>query len=180
MNTERIKIISGIFMMTLILIGCSSREAVREEASARHAEAMNEYEKSFDTAEHNTPFKLKEESKPQQTADMFVFPDTEPPGEQEYAQGFRIQLYSTTDMEAAQEVYMVADSLFSDQWIYIVFEVPFYKVRLGDFQTRPDANKSLARISRLGFREAWIVPDRVIKDPPEKIIETDLPDMNQR
>jgi hypothetical protein len=165
-----------LLLIALILIpACSTREVVREEAEARAAEELNEYEKSFDPAEYNDPFILEQEPSRQPDRESGRFPELELPEEQDFIQGFRIQLYSSADMEAAQEVYNFADSLFNELWIYVVYEVPFYKIRLGDFQTRPQANKILTEVMRKGFRDAWVVPDRVLKDPPIKIIDVQPP-----
>jgi hypothetical protein len=158
-------LLTGIFLLS----GCSSRKVVREDAEARAAEELNEFEKSFNPAEYNTPFILEQETPAQPGTEQREFPDYELPEEQEFIQGFRIQVYSSTDVEAAQEVYNFADSLFIDQWIYVVYEVPFYKIRVGDFQTRPQANRILTEVLRRGFRDAWIVPDKVLKAPPVKI-----------
>jgi hypothetical protein len=167
-------LLTGIFFLS----GCSSRKVVREDAEARAAEELNEFEKSFDPAEYNTPFILEQDTPAQPGTEQREFPDYEHPEEQDFIQGFRIQLYSSTDVEAAQEVYNFADSLFTDQWIYVVYEVPFYKIRVGDFQTRPQANRIITEVLRRGFRDAWIVPDKVLREPPIKIHDI-MPPMDE-
>ncbi len=161
------------FIVTVILFisGCAPRDVIREEDDDDFADNLREYEQEFDPSEYNAPFALQQEEEDDPTFEPQHIPDIDEPEAPTFIQGFRIQLYSTSDMEAAQDVYDVADSIFTDHWIYVVYEVPFYKVRLGDFETRPQANRTLANVVAEGFRDAWIVPDRVVKDPPEKIIE---------
>lgn len=164
---------SVVILLSVLLFvsGCAPREVIRDDNDDDFSANLREYEREFDPSEYNTPFALQEEEEDTPTVEPFRMPEIDEPESPAYVRGFRIQLYSTSDMEAAQDVYEVADSIFTDYWIYVVYEVPFYKVRLGDFETRPQANRTLANVVAKGFRDAWIVPDRVVKDPPEKIIE---------
>ena len=183
-HTTGAKIISVMFMkifqfiftitiLSLLIAGCSPREVVREDEEDIFADELRDYEREFDPSKYNAPFviQIEEDEEEETRIEPERIPETEEPETPEYIQGFRIQLYSTSDMEAAQDVHDFADSLFTDQWVYVVYEVPFYKVRLGDFETRPQANRILAHVIDAGFRDSWIVPDRVLQDPPEKIIE---------
>jgi hypothetical protein len=42
-----------------------------------------------------------------------------------------------------------------------VFDPPVYKIRVGDFLTRVEANQRLGVISALGFADAWVVGDKI-------------------
>lgn len=166
----------------LLLTGCAPREVIREAEEDTYVHDLHRYEREFNPSDYNIPPAVVQEDDEYQPADPFRIPETEEDIAPEYIQGFRIQLFSTSDIEAAQEVYRYADSLFTEHWVYIVFEVPFYKVRLGDFENRPQANRMLADVTRRGFRDAWVVPDRVLKNPPQKLMEEeiDLNDENER
>ncbi|MBN2036834.1 MAG: SPOR domain-containing protein [Chitinispirillaceae bacterium] len=39
----------------------------------------------------------------------------------------------------------------------IVYHSPYYKLMVGDFSNRPDAEKALAQVKKLGYNDAWIV-----------------------
>jgi hypothetical protein len=175
-----VRIVHILFIITgfslLLLYGCAPRDVIKEEVDDEYSDNLHRYERDFDPSKYNTPFALQVDDKKEPSVESFQIPDIDEPEATTLTQGFRIQLYSTSDIEAAQEIQMVADSIFTDYWIYMVYEVPFYKVRLGDFQTRPHANRALAFVQREGFRDAWIVPDRVVKDPPVKIIEVEEED----
>jgi len=161
--------------LAIIIHGCAPREVIKETPEDRFADALHEYEREFDPSQYNAPFQLREEENERSDVERghLLLPDPEETATTEFMQGFRIQLYSSSDMETVQEVMHVADSLFTDHWTYVVYEAPFYKVRLGDFHTRLMANRALSQVIAVGFRDAWIVPDRIIKDPREKIIELD-------
>lgn len=166
-------------LLLFILVGflipaCAPRDVVTEDEDDAFAEELRSSEREFDPSEYNDPFAIQQEEDDAPAERPEFVPERDEPDTPQFMQGFRIQLYSTSDMEAAQEVLEVADSIFTDHWIYVVYEVPFYKVRLGDFETRPQANRTLSEVVGEGFRDAWIVPDRVVKDPPEKIIEEEV------
>jgi hypothetical protein len=38
-----------------------------------------------------------------------------------------------------------------------------YKVRVGDFANRYEANQRLPEFVEKGYRDAWIVPDRIVQ-----------------
>ncbi len=43
---------------------------------------------------------------------------------------------------------------------YFIYQQPYYKLRIGDFQSRLDAQKFLDKISNV-FQGAFIVPDKI-------------------
>lgn len=77
--------------------------------------------------------------------------------------GYRVQLANVMSEDQAKAIEARASALFDA--IYIIFRSPNYKVRAGDFTRRADADRAAAEAKRLGFRGAWVVPDRVyVKD----------------
>jgi len=77
--------------------------------------------------------------------------------------GYRVQLANVLSEDQAHAIQARATALFEN--IYIMFRSPNYKVRAGDFTKRSDADKAAAEAKRLGFRGAWVVPDKVnVKD----------------
>ena len=45
--------------------------------------------------------------------------------------------------------------------IYIIFELPNYKLRVGNFLNRKEAESFQKKIVRLGYRTAWVVPTMI-------------------
>lgn len=74
--------------------------------------------------------------------------------------GYRVQLANVMSEERARSIEMHAKSLFEN--IYITFQSPTYKVRAGDFTQRSDADRAAQEAKAMGFRGAWVVPDRVL------------------
>ncbi len=77
--------------------------------------------------------------------------------------GFRIQLASSSSIDDAAAVKVAAQTLFLTDTVYVVYDPPVYKVRVGDFTTRLDANQRLPLVQEGGYPDAWIVPDKVIR-----------------
>ena len=47
---------------------------------------------------------------------------------------------------------------------YIIFELPNYKLRVGNFLNRKEAENFQKKIVRLGYRTAWVVPTMIEKE----------------
>ncbi len=82
--------------------------------------------------------------------------------EEEVLQGFRIQIFASPRIDEATLAKQAAAQLITTDSLYIVFDPPVYKVRVGDYPTRLEANRALASIVQKGYPDAWIVTDRII------------------
>ena len=100
---------------------------------------------------------------------VYIVPKTDK-SQGEMAQGFRIQLMATTDENQAREIKKNAMLKLKGK-IYLIFEAPHYKVRLGDYATRDEAKKYLEEAVRSGFQDAWIVPSKIFKQTAEEGVE---------
>tara|TARA_B100001113_G_C20830343_1_gene500780 strand:+ start:231 stop:665 length:435 start_codon:yes stop_codon:yes gene_type:complete len=69
---------------------------------------------------------------------------------------FRIQIFETSVASLARSEAKRFKNIFGDT-IYTDFETPLYKLRIGNFQNRKDAEKAVESISRLGAKDAWII-----------------------
>lgn len=75
--------------------------------------------------------------------------------------GFRIQIFfgsGRTARDDANETKARFLSYFPDTKAHIVYQSPFYKVRVGDFRTKNEALKFYRRV-QLIFPTAYIIPD---------------------
>ena len=82
--------------------------------------------------------------------------------------GFRVQVYSSNQQKTAKnEALLLQQKLEKsvNKTIYTISEPPFWKVRLGDFQTREEAvvykNELIVQFPELQG-SAYIVPDKII------------------
>jgi hypothetical protein len=74
--------------------------------------------------------------------------------------GFRVQVFASLSSATAEEV---KDSFERELGVeaYVEYVDGMYKVRLGDFLSRREAEEFLARCRKAGHKDAWIVPARV-------------------
>lgn len=70
---------------------------------------------------------------------------------------FRVQIYTTQGFGDARKSMQVAQEIF-DQPVHIDYEVPNFKVRVGDFSVRDDAESYRRVAQSLGYTGAWVVP----------------------
>jgi hypothetical protein len=74
-----------------------------------------------------------------------------------FVRGYRVQvMISQDENELIKLKNTLLQSLNED--IYIIFELPNYKLRIGDFISRKEAESFQEKIVKLGYRTAWVVP----------------------
>ena len=71
-------------------------------------------------------------------------------------QAFRVQLYTSKLFGEARRQLQVAQEIF-DQPVYMDYEVPYFKVRVGNFPAREAAEGYLQRAKATGYSNAWVV-----------------------
>lgn len=94
--------------------------------------------------------------------------DMEKPGNQTPTQtptgtkvpGYRVQIFASSTQEGADKVASEARFKFTEQ-VYVEYEPPYYKVRLGDYKNRSDAEILREKAKNLGYLDAWIVQTEV-------------------
>ena len=72
---------------------------------------------------------------------------------------YRIQIFASKFPEEAQKLADSLESSFNEP-ASIDYEAPYYKVRLGNFSTLPEAESFLREIRQKGFPQAWVVKTR--------------------
>ncbi|MCF7832848.1 MAG: SPOR domain-containing protein [Candidatus Marinimicrobia bacterium] len=75
--------------------------------------------------------------------------------------GYRIQLISTQNLSEAITIKTQADSLYSVP-VYVDFEPPNYKVRIGNYITKEEAMGIQTLMQEQGFKNAWLVPSKIV------------------
>tara|TARA_Y100000768_G_C23847693_1_gene619398 strand:- start:26 stop:460 length:435 start_codon:yes stop_codon:yes gene_type:complete len=69
---------------------------------------------------------------------------------------FRIQIFESSVASIARAEAKRFQNILGDT-VYIDFETPLYKLRIGNFQHRKNAEEAVESISRLGAKDAWII-----------------------
>jgi hypothetical protein len=77
-----------------------------------------------------------------------------------FANGFRIQIYVGNDKKSADDVKINIYQNFQELNPYISYNFPTYKIRVGDFLNRMDAERYLTQLKET-YPGSIILPDKV-------------------
>jgi len=84
--------------------------------------------------------------------------------------GYRVQIASFSGTSSKANAFDLRDRFSADYpevQVYIVFDEPNFKVKVGDFRTRLEAYAFLQKIKE--FYKGYITKDNICPDPPEQI-----------
>jgi hypothetical protein len=163
-----------LFLSVVIsLAGCAGSEqpSKAEAPKGTLAEFLAAHEPTFRPSEYKLDFKLIRAEEAQQfnalhsaTVYLAAVPETIP--------GFRIQVLLTQEIDEANTALLNLEQQLPEESAYMAYDAPYYKIRVGNFPERATANALLKRLVGLGYKEAWIVPENVLKNPPPKLPDT--------
>lgn len=107
--------------------------------------------------------------------------------------GFRIQIFMESGNDAVEHANVAMEEfklLYPDVPIYLVFGQPYYRLRVGDYRTRLEAEKAFQVLNK-DYKKAFITGDRIqlphnvfcdstymIQDVDEKMIDENSFDIN--
>lgn len=80
---------------------------------------------------------------------------------------YRVQIFTSRLYTEASRELAIANEIFN-QPVHLDYEVPYYKLRVGDFETREAAEEMVPEIRTIGYRGAWVarVVLKVREAPP--------------
>lgn len=82
------------------------------------------------------------------------------------SEGFRVQILATRYFEYADSLAISISNQITDS-VYVEFEVPNYKVRVGDFINRDSAELLQQELLKMGYKSAWILRSRITAQKAE-------------
>ena len=68
---------------------------------------------------------------------------------------YRVQIFTSRLYAEANRERALAEEIFNLP-IHLDYEVPYYKLRVGDFVTRDEAEEMVSEIRSIGYRNAWV------------------------
>ena len=86
--------------------------------------------------------------------------------------GYRIQVVSTTNRDQAFKIKTDLLMKYPDEKTYVMFQSPYFKVRIGNFLKRVDAEKFRKELNKAFPQGVFIVEDAIDYTPPP---EEELP-----
>ncbi|MDF1544503.1 MAG: SPOR domain-containing protein [bacterium] len=72
------------------------------------------------------------------------------------SQSYRIQIFTGKVYGEAQKELRIAEEIF-DRPVFVDYEVPNFKVRVGNFADRDEAEEYQQRVKAAGYSTAWVV-----------------------
>ncbi len=69
---------------------------------------------------------------------------------------YRVQFFATKYPDEASQVAESVTNELSEK-SHIDYKTPYYWVRLGDCETKEEADSLLEKIKKLGYKESWVV-----------------------
>jgi len=76
------------------------------------------------------------------------------------SEGYRVQVLATRYFERADSLAVIMKNTVRDS-VYVDFEAPNYKVRVGDFIDRNSAESLQQDLVQMGYNSAWILRSRI-------------------
>jgi hypothetical protein len=75
--------------------------------------------------------------------------------------GYRVQVISTDDLDEANGIRSEIFFKTNEKAIYVIFEPPFYVVRVGDYKNISDAKALSFKLNQMGFAGTKVVNDLI-------------------
>jgi hypothetical protein len=152
-------------ILLLFAIGCSPSKRVAEkdgESTKERKLSLAQYEATLNPSDYDEEIEVIQKAHAEEkNRSQLNIPNDSTIVQEEMVQGFRIQIFSSSNIDDANAVKKAAEGKFPNDSVYIVFDTPVYKVRVGDFVNRYDASQRLPGFVDKGYRDAWIVPDQI-------------------
>ncbi|GAB4296844.1 MAG: hypothetical protein Kow0098_20410 [Ignavibacteriaceae bacterium] len=158
------------FISGILICGCSASTGSRYEAKESESEKITgdtDIVEDFDFTSRKIEFNLPEVRIPsnfESTDAWYGYEDRDNIRDRKVTgttNGYRVQVLITDNLEEAEN--MRNEILFSTNMkeVYITFDPPFYKVKVGDFITKTDAENFSFKLTQLGYSDLRIVNELV-------------------
>jgi hypothetical protein len=82
--------------------------------------------------------------------------------------GFRLQIFKTEDLIEAKKRESMYIENFGEENVVLIYEKPFYKIRVGRLRSREEASDLQEALCRRGMCNSIIIPDLVNVLMPSK------------
>jgi hypothetical protein len=168
---NRKQVCTGMLLLGMLAAGCTSSKPTltpdqsNSERTKEKKLLLSEYEGTLNPVEYDQEieFARKTNGTNQQQQNILEIPKDSLIVQEDIVQGFRIQIFSSSSVDETSLMKNLALEKFSGDSIYVVYDAPVYKVRVGDFLNRYEASQRLPEFIEKGYRDAWIVPDRIVQ-----------------
>lgn len=166
-------IITWACILSILIPSCSGSGKIQQTQSVTVQNDLNskdnqdsdekKQDESFDPYSLNDRWRIKPKQKNLSIKPYteIIQPHLENNHKESSAMGYRIQLFATKDYYEAIAQRDDAVKKFTDE-VYLDFEPPYYKVRIGNFTDKTAADDVKEFAKSVGYPDAWVIQTRVI------------------
>ena len=163
MTTQSIQIASGFAL--ILLAGCGGGKGLLQDElngdGTKRKAPLGYYESTLRPSEFDEEVEAVQKAHAQSgSVTPIDLPNDSTFVEIVETQGFRIQIFASGNIDEATAAQRQLRSKVPDS-VYVVYDPPVYKVRVGDYASRLEANQRLTRIVNAGYDDAWVVADKI-------------------
>lgn len=155
-----------------LLIGCSAStssryETKKETGKETETEVTKDAAEEFDITPYQTEINIETPSiaTDKLPPDVWYgYEDSSSNTERKIVgttDGYRVQVLSTDDIDEANRIRKEIDEKTTRKEVYVIFEPPFYKVKVGDFTSKSEADNLRFKLNQLGYTESKVVQETV-------------------
>ena len=166
------------FLVSFLLISCSASTSGRygnnenkkeNKEENKKTSSKNENNESFDLTPYRATFNVdaKEKAINSEKPDVWynyqnkIVSDTSAHQIVGQISGYRVQVFSTDNLEEADSIRTELYIKTNQKAVYISFEPPFYKVKVGDFLKISEAKDLSFKLNQIGYTEARVINDKI-------------------
>ncbi len=156
--------------IVLTLVSCASSSPQSAEQRAKQdgkkdmRAPLSHYEATLDPSDYDEEVEIVQKKQAEEKPHVELQIPKDSTTVEEVSQlGFRIQVFSTSSIDEAMKMKASVTAKLPQDSVYVVYDPPVYKVRLGDYPSRYDASIKLSAIVEMGYADAWIVPDNIVR-----------------
>ena len=161
----------GLTIAIGLLMSCGALKESGDDS--RSAAKLREYEASFRPSDYDLPLKdFFPETHGPAGGDTTGTASHLPAQPLDLIQGYRVQIFATSSYDDATNMKETVEAQFPDEWFYLVYDAPTYKLRVGNFIERYQADRFAKTLAEKGYKDAWVVLEKVYKEPPPRPPQT--------
>ncbi len=170
---NKLKFTYVIISAIIFLAGCSASTGSRYEKTEKtNGNEDNEKviaDEDFDITKYKTKIEIEANSNNEGLSDVWYEYENDSE-KSNFTQnrkivgtvdGYRVLVVATDNMDEANSVREKILAKIKRKEVYISFEPPFYKVKIGDFTDITESNNLKFKLNQLGYTEARVIQETV-------------------
>jgi len=157
-----------VILLSCTLLACThTKDASKGADESTFGEQLIKHEASFRPSDYDPdPAQKSSKNTEQSTEQQQSATEYQAAVSLDLVPGFRVQVFSLTNIDEARAKKAEIEALVPEEWVYLEYESPAYKIRVGNFVNRFEADRFTKQMIERGYSEAWTVPARVFRNAP--------------